>query len=418
MNFTAKVRANMSVCQVASLIWIVALFCTGTITFASPAIQDATGRAPVSPDQIAARIHNVSPKTVVFVFDVTASTRANGVFSDERAATATILRNGCVPGDHVVILKFGTNVVRTVDTVLKSNSESASIAENSLPPSIEPGHGTNIRWPHHEALKIVKHDLPNHGVIILLTDSFNDRPVLSDPNYSKYLDYYSLKGLTVYPHTYANRQYEKLLLSLHSRAALSEFGVHVSIAPSGRPIERLPVGPGQGDAAGDAANSVPVTVPYAHDKAQPQWSLYIAVGLFVLLAIIAAIVWALRRPTRIRLSLGKNSLPQDYVLGPGSKVLIGGLGQHDPFIFPLPGTKTAYATINGIRGGMTINQTHLEPDGEGAVPEVRVFVNGVRVTSAIDLNYNDEIRVNVPAEGERLESEYKIKVINPHEASY
>ena len=70
---------------------------------------------------------------------------------------------------------------------------------DELPKAPAPGHGTNIRWPHHEALKLIAREHLCPAVVVLLTDSFNDRPDLTDPNYPKYLSYYTLKGLTVLP---------------------------------------------------------------------------------------------------------------------------------------------------------------------------------------------------------------------------
>ena len=69
--------------------------------------QDAALVGP-SPQQIAAQIKALRHKTLILVFDVTQSTRHGGVFTEEREASATLLRQGCSPGDRVILMKFGT----------------------------------------------------------------------------------------------------------------------------------------------------------------------------------------------------------------------------------------------------------------------------------------------------------------------
>ena len=131
--------------------------------------------APVlSAGQIVQRIQPLHPKTLVLVFDVTQSTRHNGVFNLERAASATLIEDGCRVGDRVVLLKFGTGYTTVFDKTLAENADKQTLVDQ-IPPSVEPGRGTNIRLPHHAALRLAERDLPRQGVIVLL-DELVQRP--------------------------------------------------------------------------------------------------------------------------------------------------------------------------------------------------------------------------------------------------
>jgi len=207
---------------------------------------DDTPQPTLPVSTIAKQMAAIHPKTVVFVFDVSESTRANDVFSNERAATSELLREGCLPGDHVALLSFGTSY-RTIFDETVGTPTNFDVPVSQLPGDPEPGHGTNIRLPHHAALKIVESSLPNPGVIVLLTDSFNDRPLDSDPAYAQYLQYYALDSLTHYPHTPENREYAALLARLMRSGKLHEYGVtpeagHVIL--SGSFIKAIPLDAG------------------------------------------------------------------------------------------------------------------------------------------------------------------------------
>ena len=140
----------------------------------------------LSPDAIAARIRPLKAKTLILVFDVTESTRHGGVFTLERGASATLIRRGCSPGDRVVLIPFGTGEKTVFDKTLATPADVDALIEQ-LPAAPAPGHGTNIRLPHHDALKLISREKACPAVVVLLTDSYNDRPDLSDPNYPDYL---------------------------------------------------------------------------------------------------------------------------------------------------------------------------------------------------------------------------------------
>jgi hypothetical protein len=383
----------------------------GAQTPLSPANAQAAPPAapsqPLSADQIAAQIKSLHPKTVVFVFDVTESTNHNGVFSNERAATATILRDGCEAGDRVVLESFGTSYKTVFDQTLSGPADVDTLVDE-MPPSTEPGHGTNIRLPHHAALKLIAQSPDAQGVIVLLTDSFNDRPLPTDATYPDYLSYYTLDSLTHYPPTPQNSDYASLLARLLTSGRLHQYGVGIGIAEDGRPIERLPVAAGEGD--DDTAPAVSAPPP----PAKPQSPLPLILGIAGV-AVVGLVAWgvsAANRPVPLRLKLGDKSLPRDFRLKPGSKVALGGaLGFSAPGdeVFPLAGVTKPIAFAQAERGGIT----SLLP---GELPEGgRVYHNGVSLEAPVTLHSGDEIRISVPDPASPLPKDYRLHVVDPKE---
>jgi len=370
--------------------------------------------APLSPASIAARIKPLKAKTVIFVFDVTESTRHGGVFTQERAATATLLRQGCSPGDRVILLPFGTGYTTAFDKTLAGPADVDPLIDQ-IPAAPAPGHGTNIRLPHHAALKLIARAQACPAVIVLLTDSFNDRPDLTDPNYPKYLAYYTLKGLTVYPDTRENRDYERLLRTLTAIGCLHQYGVDVGIASDGRPIERLPVGPGQGDSDAGATTETP-TVLAPTGTAKPGSLLPLLLGLLLAAVLLGLLFWFLtrRRPVPLRLKLGDKGLPRDFRLLPGTRLALGGtpgMAQGTADVFPLAGVAAPAAFIQPERGCLTLTPA---PPADGSPALVTtIFHNGVALKQLAPLRVGDDLRVAVPATGADSEREHRIRVEDP-----
>ncbi len=373
-----------------------------------PTHAQMDGARVLSAEQIAQRIAPLRPKTLVLVFDVTLSTRHNGVFGLERAGAATLIEDGCSVGDRVVLLKFGTGYKSVFDKTLTDNADKQTLVDQ-IPGSPEPGRGTNIRWPHQAALQIVQKDLPRHGVIVLLTDSYNDRPVLSDPNYPDYLAYYTLKGLTVYPHTPQNREYERLLRTLAVPGVIRQYGIGVGIAPDGRPIERLPEA-GQGDDAGGGGGDQTTVAQAPEGTEQVQHSLWpwLLAGLLLLLALLA-LFWALlNRAVALRLRLGDRGTPRDYRLRPGRKVGLGGTpltAAPGDDVFPLAGVPAPAAYALAGRGGAA-SLVPVPADADG----LKVLHNGLPLERPVPLRTGDEIRLVVPATDTVPPREHRVRV--------
>lgn len=363
-----------------------------------------------SPSTIASEISGIHPKTVVFVFDISMSTKHAGVFTNERAATATIL-HACGPGDHVALIKFGTGAQTVFDKTLATR-EDANALVDQIPAAPEPGRGTNIRLPHHQALQIVDAGKPNPGVVVLLTDSFNDQPLETDPNYPSYTAYYTPK-LTVYPKSAENASYENLLKTLKASGELKEYGVGVGIAPTGRPIERLPVGPDESDSP-DAA-SVVSTAPLADNTSTTRKTTDTSLLLFgcfgAIILGLAIAFWAMSRPSSLRLQLGDKSLPRDYRLKSGKKVGLGGsltsCAPGDDF-FPLAGLDAPVAFVTASGGGFTLNPN------PAVISATKVFHNGVGLERQSPLRIGDEIRVSLPVDNTSpIPREYRVRFVDP-----
>lgn len=371
-----------------------------------------TAPTDLSPETIAAQIKPLHDKTLVLVFDVTESTRHGGVFTEERAASATLIRSGCSPGDRVILIPFGTGYHTVFDTKITSPADADTLIDE-LPKAPAPGHGTNIRWPHHEALKRIAREHLCPAVVVLLTDSFNDRPDLTDPNYPKYLAYYTLKGLTVYPDTPENRDYERLLAKLTRSGCLHQYGVGVALASTGRPIERLPVGPNEGDSDAEGATEIPTVLAPTGAPASRSILPLILGGLLAIL-LLALLAWYLlrRRPVPVRLRLGPKALPRDYRLLPGASLALGGApsaatGSQD--IFPLAGVAAPVALITATGGIPTVVPSSATGDTSPAL-----FHNGLRLQQPAPLRVGDELRVAVPATAADAEREHRITVMDPH----
>ena len=381
------------------------LFCLSASAYA----QDASGT--LSPAQIAAQIKPLKAKTLILVFDVTQSTLHGGVFSTERQASATLLRQGCSVGDRVILLPFGTGYKTVFDKTLTSAADVDPLIDQ-IPPAPVPGHGTDIRLPHHEALKLIAREDACPAVVVLLTDSFNDRPDVSDPNYPKYRSYYTLKGLTVYPKTPENRDYERLLRTLTAKGCLHQYGVGVGIARDGRPIERLPVGPGQGDSDASVTTEAPTVLAPTGAEGHGS-SLPLILGAVFAALLLGLLFWFLtrRRPVPLRLKLGDRGLPRDYRLLPSMRLALGGtvgMASGSADTFPLAGVAAPVAFIQAERGSMTLVPA---PPGESTST---LFHNGGALKQPAPLRVGDDLRVAVPATASEGEREHRIRVEDPH----
>ncbi len=383
-----------------------------TLLIALTVPAQAQTAAPLSPVQIARQIKPLAHKTLILVFDVTESTRHGGVFTQEREAAATLLRQGCSPGDRAILLPFGTGYTTAFDEKI-TDSAGVDALIDKLPAAPSPGHGTNIRWPHHEALKRIARDNLCPAVVVLVTDSFNDRPDLTDPNYPKYRDYYTLKSLTDYPDTSENRDYERLLQTLTAKGCLHQYGVGVAIASTGRPVERLPVGPSQGDDAAGNTTEAPTVLAPTGGRAKSSL-LPLLLGILLGLALLALVLWLLLRgrTTPVRLKLGERGLPRDFRLPPGGRLALGGQPGTSPGyfdVFPLAGLPAPLASIASERGGLMLSPT---PPAEGAAAPA-LFHNGMRLEQPAPLRVGDELRVLVPATATDAEREHRVRVEDP-----
>jgi uncharacterized protein (DUF58 family) len=200
------------------------------------------------------RMSAVSPKTVVVLFDVSGSMEKNDTLVNAREATIKLLRGAVRPGDRVVLTSFDVAPSTLIDRRIGSDADLDAVVDR-VPGTVSRTQGTNIRWAHHRALRMLAAHPPAHSYVVVVTDSFNDSPAAADPRRADYLKYYDPASLTRYPDTPENRDYERLLAK-RNQLRVEALGIGVLIdEDTGRPVERL--------AAPPRASASPATSPAA-----------------------------------------------------------------------------------------------------------------------------------------------------------
>ena len=369
---------------------------------ADPGISDAELGESAA---VVRELRAVKDKTLIFVFDVSGSMRGVNL-SRAREATLNLIREASVPGDRLVLMTFGAGYRTVFDKTLSTEADKDALVEQ-VPSEVGQGAGTNIRKPHHDALKILDASLPRPGAVVLLTDSFNDEPRKDDPAYPDYLRYYTPGGrLQRYPDSPENRDYERLLQKVQRTQKVKMYGIGVQIDQSGRPVERLP------QAAPEIPDPGPTFEPAVTQPAPARstvpW-LWIGLGLGALLLALLFLL-PLTRSVPLRVSGGPAG-PKDFRLKGGNTVRIGGDGAgfaHDAY--PLPGVGTTPALIRGARGGQ-LSLVPGTPQQPGVEPP-RVYHNGLPLEKEAPLAYGDEVRVSVP-DPSGIARDYRLKFEDP-----
>lgn len=377
--------------------------------------NDAAGSESTS---IVRELRALPGKTLVFVFDVSASMNTKVSSSDTRSnldrareATINLIREGAGPGDRLALLTFGAGYQKVFDESVATEADKDKLVE-LVPSQTAQGRGTNIRKAHHEALKLLDAALPRPGAVVLLTDSFNDEPSQSDPAYADYLRYYTPGGrLEKHPNTPQNRDYERLLNKMQ-RSNVKIRGIGVQIDQSGRPVERLPQTGG--------TPSEPVDLPFTPAVVQPvsdgpgiPW-LWIALGLGVL-GLALLFLLPLTRSFALRISGGPAGA-KDFQVKGNALVKLGGEGAnfaHDAY--SLPGVAVPLALVKSVRGQLLLTPVQQQTSGGPSdAAGTKVFHNGLPLEKAVDLGYGDEVRVSVPdPSGAGVAKEFRLKFEDP-----
>lgn len=334
----------------------------------------------------------VTPKTLVFVFDVSGSMRGE-LMRRAREATITLIREGTQPGDRLVLYTFGAGYQTVFDKTLLTEADKRSLID-LVPSKPGGGAGTNIRKPHHEALKLLEKSLPEPGAVVLLTDSFNDEPKKDDVAYPTYLSYYTPGGrLQRFPDSSENRDYERLLRLMTDSQKVQIFGIGVQIDKSGRPVERLPVAEAT-PATNDAPPaSIPITTVGGDAKKSGLPMEWLAgLGLLALVAF-AGLILFLRgsKPVPLRIK-GSPAGAHDFEIGSGQTVRLGGVSAHSFDAYALPGFDAPVATLRGTGGRFSVSPVTQE----GSSATVNVSLNGLPLERESPLNFGDEVRVFAP----------------------
>jgi hypothetical protein len=373
-------------------------------------------------------LRKARPKTVVFIFDVSASMKGSGMLKRARPAAIQIVRYGMFPGDTAVLYPFGAKSEEVVQKIEDGETKRAFL--DRIPSDVAEGSGTNIRRPHHEALKFLDKPLGANGnaAIVLLTDSFNDEPKRDDPAYADYLRYYTPGGqLTKYPKTGENSDYERLLAKLVQNGNVKQYGIGIGIAPSGRPLERLPQAapPPVEVTATPAPTYTPNATP--QNGGVPSWAWL--VGLLTLA--VGAALFAMLRPRSIGLRIsGGSSGNKDFAVGGSTPVKVGGSSGFAPDTYPVGGVNQTVAQIRASGGRLLIGPPAVPKNAPAGTPAtvgantsatnaagnsnqmsgLRVYHNGVPLETEVPLTFGDELRVSPGVPGGR---EVRLKFADP-----
>jgi hypothetical protein len=362
-------------------------------------------------------------KTVIFVFDVSGSMRGPNL-RRAREATVNILRSGTSPGDRVVLIAFGAGWNKVFDEVLPNEAAKDDLVQQ-VPSQTVPGEGTNIRRPHYEALKILDKALPQPGAVVVLTDSYNDEPLLSDPTYQDYLKFYTPGGrLTKYPDTPENRDYERLLRKLAHSPLIHAYGIGVQIdRKTGRPIERLPTVANMDTRPLAEDTPAPVATPITETPPASPLPWIVGGALAVLALVVGLTLAALTRAVPVRITGGPAGT-KDFLLKSGQAIRLGGKGAgFATDAYPLAAVEEPIAEVRQARGRFTV--TTLRSTGSAAAPVAvggsggnpdagpRVYHNGMPLEHSEPLSYGDEVRISVPDAAGGLARDIRLRFEDP-----
>ncbi len=351
--------------------------------------------------EIVSALKAKSPKCVVLILDVSESMTVDSYNRKMLDATQTILADGMSEGDQVVLYTFGPSYKKVFDETPQTPAARRKLLE-MVPLKPEPGEGTNIRQPHHEALKLA-HASGKTPFIVILTDSFNDPPKNTPAAYTEYQKYYTPGKLDTYPRTSENTDYESQLAWMASSGGQT-FGIGVEILPSGRPKERFKVAP----KAGTIATPEPTTSSSETSAPPPPKPDEFPIGLVATLIGLglAGGAFALLRPKPMPLRISGVGSPRDFDVRGNTTLRLGGEGGSAALdAYPLGGTKVVAATVKGGRGGLTVQP---QP-GNG----LRVYHNGLPLEKPTPLRYGDEVRVSVVDSNGAVVKENRLKFSDP-----
>ncbi len=187
--------------------------------------------------QIAQKIAPYKGKFVVFVLDVSGSMTNQGRLQASNEALATIVRNGTRVGDRVAIFSFDVSPELLLkETVIQKESDKKILIDR-IPTVSSNTVGSNIRWAHHEALKLLEPSECPYQVCVLVSDNLHDPPGETDRFYPDYLNYY-IPGTMEAPSTPQSNDYARLREKFRGGTRLT-FGIGVNISETGA-VQELP----------------------------------------------------------------------------------------------------------------------------------------------------------------------------------
>jgi hypothetical protein len=371
----------------------------------TPASAQDLGEA----SEVVTASRDIRSKQVILIFDTSGSMKSKELVGGgeemmrrARTTALTILREAVRSGDKVVVQTFGAGTKTLFDGTYTGGDRQKLI--DAVPSKPDEGAGTNIRRPHHDALRRAEAYTVGKTFIVLLTDSFNDQPKSDTTDWGDYVKYYVPMQLTKYPNSSENTEYERLLSAYPGIS----YGVGIKIDPAtGRPVERDP----REKIIPEATPEPTITATPAPVK-QPDSYPFLPY-LFLLLPILAlgVVAFLMLKPVPLRIT-GGSAGQKDFQVKGGSPIRIGGEGGNFASdAYPIAGVKETIATVTGARGSFSLVPVAQLPAG------LRVYHNGVPLQGPTPLRYDDELRVSVP-DANGMTKEIRLKFSDPNKATF
>ena len=373
------------------------------------AVMTATGQAFAQDSSIEKSkmilqsLEQKRPDYIALIQDVSGSMLTNGMLTKARQAALRVIKEAAVQGTYVRIV--GVNATEHVlfDGPIKS-SKDRKAALDAIPYKALDGAGTNLRKPHHTALRQALDSGAKSPVIVFVTDSYNDAPRGNTEELANYAAYYDKGGdLAKIAASPIGKTYRTDIAEYAARGGRTfGFGVEVD-AVSHRPVERSPkdISTPKPDVKPVAPASVP---PLASDD--PIWP-YLLGGAVIVA--VAGGLYALknRKPLAVSIEMGSRS-GRDLVFRGGDAVGIGGIAAGCTQALPFPGNAGAIAMLTLERGVLVAKPVAAA----GASALWVLSVNGVDVsgTSSVPVRVGDTLRIRSIAGDTETVAEYRWKV--------
>ena len=377
------------------------LSCTASLFVLRPAVgQDSSVEKS---KMILQSLEQKRPDYIALIQDVSGSMLTNGMLQKARQAALVVIKEAAVQGTYVRIV--GVNATEHVlfDGPIKS-SKDRKAALDAIPYKALEGAGTNLRKPHHTALRQALDFGAKSPVIVFVTDSYNDAPRGNLDELANYAAYYEKGGdLAKIAASPTGKTYRKDIAEYAARGGRTfGFGVEVD-ALSHRPVERSPkdISAPKPDVKPVAPASV--TPPPSDD---PIWP-YLLGGAVIVAAVGAVYALKSRKPLAVSIEMGSRT-GRDLVFRRGDGVGIGGLSAGCTQTLPFPGNTGAIAMLTIERGMLVAKPI----PATGTASQWVLSVNGVDVsaTSSIPVRVGDTLRIRSIAGDTETVAEYRWKV--------
>lgn len=360
--------------------------CVSVVTFTQALPASAQESSLDKSNTILQSLELKRPDYIALIQDVSGSMLTNGMMVKARQAALRVIKEAAVQGTYVRIV--GANATEHIlyDGPVKSSKDRKN-ALNAIPYKAIDGAGTNLRKPHHAALRQALELGAKAPVIVFVTDSFNDAPRDNPTELSDYAAYYDKGGdLTKIASTSRGQQYRRDIEDFAARGGRTfGFGVNID-ATSHRPIERSPkdITTPEKESKPVAPASVP---PPAPDD--PIWP-YLLGGAVVVIG--GGIAFALknRKPYAVSIEMGTRS-GRDLVFRAGDAVGIGGLAAGCTQTLPFPGNTGTIAVLTLERGQLVAKSAASGGQTQSWV----LSVNGIDVSgqASFPVRVGDTLRI-------------------------